>query len=109
MFKNADGLKGATMKETELKPCPFCGSESVKVTGRYRRKWSSQGVGYNTYSVKCNKCHARGGTASGYTRNALYELTERGETVLETEYQIIQRAVTAWNRRADNEQREADI
>lgn len=95
-------------EQIELKPCPFCGSESVKVTGRHRDKWSYTGVGYNTYSVKCNKCHARGGTASGYTRNALYELTKERQKVLESEYQIIQRAVSAWNRRADNEQREAE-
>jgi hypothetical protein len=91
------------MKELELKPCPFCGSEKVKVDGRYKKKWSYEGVGHTTITVRCNKCHARGGTASGYTRNACYPLTDRGEEVLETEYQIRCRAVDAWNRRENND------
>jgi hypothetical protein len=93
------------MSKTELKPCPFCGSEKMKVEGKYKKKWSYEGVGHITCAVRCNKCHARGGTASGYVRNAVHPLTERGEEVLEMEYQIRGRAIEAWNRRADNEQR----
>lgn len=91
-------------ERTELKPCPFCGSTKVKVNGKYKKKWSYEGVGHITCAVRCNKCHARGGTASGYIRNAAYSLTQRGEEVLETEYDIRCRAVEEWNRRAGDEQ-----
>lgn len=49
--------------DTRLKPCPFCGSDKLKVdsVSRYSR---IRGYEY-TFSVRCNKCHARGGTAKG--------------------------------------------
>ena len=88
----------------ELKPCPFCGSENVKIGGHGKStRWAREnGLHQVTYTVRCNYCHARGGTSSGYTRNALYNLTKVGQSFLETEFDIIQRAVTAWNRRAND-------
>jgi hypothetical protein len=96
------------MNEIKLKPCPFCGSEKVKIEGKNKKALFYEGLEHRTYAVRCNKCHARGGTASGYIRNLFYHLTERGKELMETEYQIRCRAVEAWNRRADNEQREAE-
>ena len=88
---------------SELKPCPFCGGTQLKVEGKSRKKLSYEGLEHLTIAVRCNKCHSRGGTASGYTRYAIYALTEKGEKLLETEYQIRCRAIEAWTRRADNE------
>ena len=61
-------------KETELKPCPFCGSEAAFLS--------------ETATIKCKKC---GGAF--IVTNPLISRLE---------------AVNAWNRRADNEQRETD-
>ena len=46
---------------TYLKPCPFCGGASLKVEMKKSAGWR-QSYRY-TASVRCNKCHARGGTA----------------------------------------------
>lgn len=86
----------------ELKPCPFCGSDKVKVEGKTKKALSYEGLEHRTYAVRCNKCHARGGTASGYIRNSFYHLTERGKELMERECEIRNRATEAWNRRADN-------
>lgn len=48
---------------TYLKPCPFCGSDKLKLDSVSKYKFQ-RGYVY-TLSVRCNKCHARGGTASG--------------------------------------------
>ena len=89
--------------QNELKPCPFCGSKKLKIEGKSRKKLSYEGLEHLTVAVRCNKCHARGGTASGYTRYALYSLTKKGAELMETEYTIRKRAIDAWNRRADND------
>ena len=66
------------MKETELKSCPFCNGE------------------YDGDYAYCRKCGRR-------TR--LFEcFNGTGKTHEDTEVE----AINAWNRRADNEQREAD-
>lgn len=49
--------------DTRLKPCPFCGSDKLKVDSVSRYS-GIRGYEY-TFSVRCNKCHARGGTAKG--------------------------------------------
>lgn len=45
------------MKQT-LKPCPFCGSDKLKIDNRK-----------GTYSIRCNRCHARGCTSSTWNIN----------------------------------------
>jgi Lar family restriction alleviation protein len=60
------------MKETELKPCPFCGYEA--------RLYFDV---HDMNGVVCKKCGAK-----------IYGFGSRGS------------AKSAWNRRADNEQRE---
>lgn len=91
------------MEMAELKPCPFCGSTKLKAervvkTTNYSR---NHGLDNVVCSVRCNKCHARGSTESGYTRNAMYTLTEEGAKLLEPMAQIEARAIAAWNRRAE--------
>ena len=86
----------------ELKPCPFCGGTKLKVDGCVKTTNFSKNRGLDEarFSVRCNKCHARGGTQSGYTRNGFYSLSEDGEKLLESGEQIRARAIEAWNRRA---------
>ena len=68
------------MKETELKPCPFCGGKAKYVYA----------MPYN--AVKCKKCGAWG--------NTIIDSYEQQDGKAE--------AIKVWNRRSDNEQREAD-
>lgn len=49
-------------KQIYLKPCPFCGSTSVKIHGKHNGKKS--GSGTHSATVRCNCCHARGPAAS---------------------------------------------
>ncbi len=68
------------MKETELKPCPFCGGEAkLAISNQCMAK---------AYCVVCKDSHCRGS----------------GRKLVRD----IETAINAWNRRADNEQREAD-
>ena len=60
------------MKETELKPCPFCGGEARRYNGNH-----------DMHGVVCKKCNAK---VYGYANQAS--------------------ATKAWNRRANNEQRD---
>ena len=69
------------MKETELKPCPFCGGEAVLESYKSRK-------GYEA-NIQCN-----GGCLS-LMRTITYD----------TEGEAIEAVVNAWNRRVDNEQR----
>lgn len=64
------------MKQT-LKPCPFCGSDKLKVDNRK-----------GTYSIRCNRCHARGCTSSIWSDNTTI-----------SEEDAINKAVELWNRR----------
>ena len=89
---------------TELKPCPFCGGTKLKIEGQCKTTSYSKNRGLDEFrcSVRCNKCHARGGTASGYTRNALYALNEIGKELLKHPDQIKEKAIEAWNKRAED-------
>ena len=55
------------MDENTLKPCPFCGSNKLKIetkSGRihYYEKDGMKSWQNVVFSVRCNSCHARGGT-----------------------------------------------
>lgn len=72
------------MKETELKPCPFCGGEA---------KISVIEKGFKSI-IECTTHYC------GFMRHSF----NNGET----DEQVAFRLTIAWNRRANNEQREAD-
>ena len=89
-----------------LKPCPFCGSEKLKIesksvlagfTGLEER------VEQMTFSVRCNVCHARGGAVGGKVMTSLAVIRKRPEWAT-TENDLEGRAIAAWNRRANDEQ-----
>ena len=69
------------MKETELKPCPFCGGEAVLESYKARK-------GYEA-NIQCN------GGCILYMSTITYD----------SEEEAVEAVVNAWNRRADNEQR----
>jgi predicted nucleic-acid-binding Zn-ribbon protein len=90
------------MKGIELKPCPFCGGEAEvrfvseklpHVLKKYHNRYVFAG---------CRKC----GIVT-----ALYNAFNKTGSPLKNEANTIrakQKAINDWNRRADNEQREAD-
>lgn len=73
------------MKETELKPCPFCGGEAEMIKHSF---WNERKHSYSdrTYSIKCCGCSVE--------TYPFYDTKEK--------------ATESWNRRANNEQREAE-
>ena len=80
------------MKETELKPCPFCGGKPRVLvcdgSGQYHSNLGTvvyYGRKMTHLLIMCDKCHIR--TQAYLTRRGVFN---------------------AWNRRADNEQRETD-
>ena len=75
------------MSEYELKPCPFCGSTSLKIESKHNGQWS--GTGTHSATVRCNKCHARGSTASSKAGKKIYSASEEAKS----------KAVELWNRR----------
>ena len=74
----------------KLKPCPFCGGEAVMYhqSGKY--------ADYDADYVYCMRCGCR---------TKIFDCGKgTGKTHADTEKE----AMASWNRRADNEQREAD-
>jgi hypothetical protein len=90
----------------ELKPCPFCGS--TKLTIDYK----STSVGHNglgqrverhTYSVRCNVCHARGGTVGGKVVSHYRFLKEKLPEWETTDDVLRNKAILTWNNRKDGD------
>lgn len=75
--------------------CPFCGASKLSVDGKTSR--DSYGTRM-TYAVRCNCCHARGGTVSGYIKAKSYSI-KNIEIVSEAE--LISKAIEKWNTRSD--------
>ena len=69
----------------KLKPCPFCGGTKLKLA-----KKTTKYKGHEAYvaSIRCNSCHARGGTVTNLT--IPYAVKEDVEAI----------AIERWNRRA---------
>ena len=93
------GILEVNVDENTLNPCPFCGSEKLKIetkNGRihYYEKNGMKSWQNVVFSVRCNSCHARGGTFSidlpisgllGDLKNKKKEATDK--------------AIERWNRR----------
>ena len=89
----------------ELKPCPFCGSTKLKI--EYKSQYAGRNgldcrVEMHTYSVRCNVCHARGGSSGGRVINDPWTRCVPLPDWATTDEALKERAIEAWNRRADN-------
>lgn len=84
----------------KLRECPFCGGTKLKIDSKSKRV-SYRHVDVITATVRCNVCHARGGTASGECGN-YYFGTPKSEK-LTTKAEIEKRAMEAWNRRVGDD------
>lgn len=90
----------------DLKSCPFCGSKKLKMQGTQRRigvTGTDEPVAHETYSVRCNVCHARGGTVGGkiiLTRLRVRE-SELPDWASSRE-SLKEKAIEAWNRRTND-------
>ena len=74
--------------ESKLKPCPFCGSEKLKLV---KKRVVYKGHKAYVASVRCNCCNARGGTVINLT--IPYAVKEDVEST----------AYERWNRRVDDD------
>ena len=96
------------MKETELKPCPFCGGKAEFNIGQVSFYDNISVVREERYELRvsvelrCTQCHMSEGrfTAciginpdTAETRHSVYDTIS------------VERMARRWNRRADNEQR----
>lgn len=89
------------MSEIKLLPCPFCSSTKLKIEKKNgKKRYYGSGMLYNyTASVRCNICHARGGTVSGFVR--LRKFVDENDW-LKDEISIEEleiRAIQSWNTR----------
>lgn len=92
----------------KLKPCPFCSSTKLKVECKsvldgYIEDISR--VERMIFSVRCNSCHARGGTASGRVIKS-FRLTVTEKDLPEwaiSDTKLAEKAIEAWNRRVTDE------
>lgn len=87
------------MQNTELKPCPFCGSNKLKLESKngrihYHEKDGMRQWQNVVFSVRCNSCHARGSTTSA----DLPTMGMYGDLVTKKN-NAIERAIEAWNTR----------
>ena len=88
LFGKTEQVGGRSMTEQELKPCPFCGSISLKIESKHHGRWSD--VGTYSATVRCNKCHARGSSAScKVSEGTNYKANEVA----------VRKAIEFWNRR----------
>lgn len=72
-------------------PRPFCGKTKLSIGCKSVRHYRGY---YQTYFVRCNSCHARGGVVSGYTKS--YHV---GNEPIVSEDELIQKAIAKWNER----------
>ena len=87
---------------SELKPCPFCGGTSLTVDSKAKEVGSNGldiPVDNVTFSVRCNKCHARGATAGG--RVLRYTLGYDIPKWAKEKHKLYEQAIEVWNRRVE--------
>lgn len=90
-----------------LNPCPFCGSKKLKIQGTQRKigaTGTDEPVACETYSVRCNVCHARGGAVSGKVILTRLRLRESELPNWASSKEALQeKAIKVWNRRTNDE------
>ena len=89
-------------EQGELLPCN-CGSEKLKLEKKSGKVWGYPSyVKSVTYSVRCNVCHARGGTASGIVVKQSFcdNLDKTKNLRVNSDGELISQAVSIWNTRA---------
>lgn len=74
-----------------IKACPFCGSRKLKVESKHNGRTCH--VGTHSATVRCQKCHARGPTASCKVAKGVWSADEVTK----------QKAIELWNARTCNE------
>lgn len=90
---------------SELKPCPFCEWKSVKVemkSGKTGYTGLDHLVRHRTYSVRCNRCRARGPAFGGKVIIG-FDLTMKLPKWATTDAELKEKAIEAWNRRVYDE------
>lgn len=99
-----DEREASGIEARELLPCPFCGGNKTKLDSKCTQAgWTGidARVERHTYSVRCNKCHARGATAGGLVITSIrYAYADNMPKWATTEKELKAKAIAAWNRRA---------
>ena len=83
------------MKETNLKPCPFCGGEAET---HYQPIYMDNGV-----CIRCTKCRAR---SKFFPCDCTYQFYHGEKNVFISKERATSDAINMWNRRAYNEQKD---
>ena len=84
------------MKETELKPCPFCGGNDFTIRDNTNRVY-----GFDGYEIWC-RCGCR--FASGSVHEHYWQGKKYCTPITENSKKIAyDKMIEDWNRRADNE------
>ena len=73
--------------------CPFCGKTKTTIDCKSKNEYRGY---YQTYSVRCNRCHARGGTVGGYVKKNSYC---KEDIVVYSPDELKSKAIELWNNR----------
>ena len=90
------------MSEIKLLPCPFCGGEKTKIEmKKSAKRYYGNGSLLENYTatMRCNICHARGSTVSGWVRSRKFVPEDewlKDEISIE---ELHESAIKAWNTR----------
>ena len=86
------------MKETELKPCPFCGGNDLTIKDN-----TNMVYGFDGYEIRC-RCGCR--FASGSVHDHYWQGKKYCTPITENSKKIAyDKMIEDWNRRSDNEKK----